>query len=146
MGVVEVEVAEVEAVVVEEEGAKVLGAQAVEEAEEELDPGTCLPLIQVWALAAACLALALACSFSLSNFLSLSFCSFFSFSSVALSSSALAFFIFSVCLASFCLTSSWMARIPLCPPLVAWTGAAAGAGAGAAGAGMEGGAVAAGSV
>ena len=47
VGVVEVEVAEVEAVLVEEEGAKVLGAQAVEEAEEELDTGTCLPLIQV---------------------------------------------------------------------------------------------------
>ena len=47
---------------VEEEGAKV-----VEEAvEEELGAGMCLPLIQVWAFAAACLALTrniLTCSF-----------------------------------------------------------------------------------
>ena len=72
MAVTVVDVVEVEAAE-EEEGAKVFGAQVVEEAEEELDPGMCLPLIQVWELAAACLALALACSFSLSNFFSLSF-------------------------------------------------------------------------
>ena len=50
VGVMEVEVVEVEAVAVEEEGAEVVGARVVEEAEEELDAGsclTCLPLIQV---------------------------------------------------------------------------------------------------
>ena len=87
---------------VEEEGAKV-----VEEAvEEELTAVMCLPLIQVWAFDAACLALALACSFSLSCFLSFSFWSFCSFSLAALSSSSFAFFTCRVCLANFLLTSS----------------------------------------
>ena len=139
LAVTDVEVVVVEAAAVEEEGARVVEVQVVEEAEEELDAGICLPLIQVCALAAACLALALACSLSLSCFLSLSFWSFLSFSWVALLSSALAFLICSVCLSSFLLTSSWMARIPL--PLVVWTGAAAGAGTRAAGTGMEGGAI-----
>ena len=40
--------AEVEAVGVAVEGVKVVEAQAVEGAEEELEPGTCLPLIHVW--------------------------------------------------------------------------------------------------
>ena len=104
LAAMEVEVVVV--VVVEEEGAKVVGAQVGEEAEEELDAGICLPLIQVWAVEAACLALALACSVSLTIFFSLSCWSFLSFSCVALSSSALASFIYAVCLCSFFLTSS----------------------------------------
>ena len=85
----------------------IVRVQVVEEAvEEELGAGICLPLIQVWAFAAACLALALACSLSLSCFLSLSFWSFSSFTLAALFSSAFAFCIWRVCLANFFLTSS----------------------------------------
>ena len=83
----------------------------VEEAERRLGTGMCLPLIQVCDVAAACLALALACSPSLALFLSFSFCSFCSFSLAALSNSSLAFLIWRVCFASFLLISSWALRI-----------------------------------
>ena len=136
VGVVVAEVVVVVEVAAEEEVTEVEGAEAVvldrlEEAEEEVEAGSCLvclPLIHVWAFLAACLALALP--------LSLSFSSSLSFFSVTLSSSAFAFFMATVCLASFSLTSSLISRIPFCPPLVAGTGAAGGTGSGVA-AGVE---------
>ena len=111
------------AVVVVEE-LLVLEVEAVEVVVEELGPGWCLPLIQVWEVWAACLALALASSLSFSAFLALSFSNFFSFSLVAFCNSALAFFMACVCRANFSRTSSWTALIPL-PLPVAGTGATA---------------------
>ena len=82
-------------------------AQVVEVA---VAAGKCLPLIHVWAVAAALLALALACSSSLAFFLAFSALSFSSFSLVTRSSSSLAFIICSLSLRSFLLTSSWVSR------------------------------------
>ena len=93
------------AVVVVEE-LLVLEVEAVEVVVEELGPAWCLPLIQVWEVWAACLALALASSLSFSAFLALSFSSFFSFSIVAFSNSAFALIISLVCRANFSRTSS----------------------------------------
>ena len=89
----------------------VLEVEEAEGREGRLVTGMCLPLIQVCEVAAACLALALACSLSLALFLSFSFCSFCSFSLAALSNSSLAFLIWRVCFASFLLISSWALRI-----------------------------------
>ena len=64
-----------------------------------------LPLLQVCWEAAACMALALACSASLAFFLPFSLSSFILFSVAAFSNSSLAFIILQVCCLSFLLTS-----------------------------------------